>query len=108
MTPHNLSVALQAIREFEFKHRRRVFGCTRRHKQFNQLFSDRVPMLSGAVLQKSGIIVTSRVCLPPGGPRDGAELFGGSPLAAASPPDSGRGDLWHRTLRSRSATAPQG
>jgi len=37
-----------------------------------------------------------------------AELFGGSPLAAASPPDSGRGDLWHRTLRSRSATAPQG
>ena len=44
MPPDNLSVALQAIREFEFKHRRRVFGCTRRHKQFNQLLSDRVPM----------------------------------------------------------------
>src|SRR6516162_7397880 len=65
--------------------------------------------LPGVVLQKIRYNRSLRASAFPLAVRAiGAELFGGSPLAAASPPDSGRGDLWHRTLRSRSATAPQG
>src|SRR6516164_2489138 len=65
--------------------------------------------LPGVVLQKIRYNRSLRASAFPLAVRAiGAELFGGSPLAAASPPDSGRGNLWHRTFRSRSATAPQG
>jgi len=65
--------------------------------------------LSGAVLQKIRYNRSPRAsAFPPGGPRDWCGTVWRFSPGRCQSTRFGKGDLWHRTLRSRSATAPQG
>ena len=65
--------------------------------------------LPGVVLQKIRYNRSPRAsAFPPGGPRDWCGTVWRFSPGRCQSTRFGKGDLWHRTLRSRSATAPKG